>query len=335
MNERQVIELIAALNADDAPDLLQGIGDDCAVIRKDRHHSWLVTMDTLVEAVHFDRNWHPPDKLGRKAISVNVSDIAAMGGSPVFVFLSLGLPGEFDVRWLRRFSQGLAEACREYGCLLAGGDTVRSPSGMLITVTVLGEMRTSRVVLREGARIGDVVWVSGYPGRAAAGLELCRTGRGNVAGYAELIEAHLNPRPRLQLGRMLAEDSLVHAMMDLSDGLATDLAHICTRSGVGAAIDPAGLWADRPLAAVARLLDRDPLQWALTGGEDYELVFTAARRKSPAIARLAARLGTPAAPIGRIDDKQGVRIRRGGEDGSPGVEIDIAFSGYDHFRGGN
>lgn len=335
MNERRIIELLGSQAAGETPDLLRGIGDDCAVIRKDRHHSWLVTMDTLVETVHFDRSWHPPEKLGRKVISVNVSDIAAMGGTPYFIFLSLGLPSDFEVRWLKRFSRGLADACREYGCFLAGGDTVRSPSGVLVTVTVLGEMLTSRVVMRDGARVGDIVWVSGRPGRAAAGLELCRRGRGNDSVYAELIEAHLNPRPRLQLGRMLAQGRLVHAMMDLSDGLATDLAHICTLSGVGAVIDPNGFAADRSLAAAAGMLGRDPLQWTLTGGEDYELVFTAAHRKTPAIAGLAASLAIPAAPIGRIDDKQGVRIRRVGEGKSHGDEIDITFSGYDHFPDGD
>jgi len=333
MNERQIIDLLRTMTAADAPDLLQGIGDDCAVIRKNRQQSWLVTMDTLVESVHFDRSWHPPDKLGRKVISVNVSDIAAMGGTPVFVFLSLGLPAGFEVRWLTQFSRGMADACREYHCLLAGGDTVRSPSGVLVTVAVLGEMQTNRVVFRNGARVGDSVWVSGSPGRAVAGLELCRIGREDDPAFAELVEAHLNPQPRLQLGRWLAWNRLVHAMMDLSDGLATDLAHICTQSEVGAVIDPNGLRADRSLAAAAIMLHKDPGQWMLTGGEDYELVFTAAKRKSAAIVELAEKLRIPVARIGRIDDKQGVRTLQFPSGRNHPVEVDITFSGYDHFPG--
>ena len=331
MNERQIIDLLRTMTADGPPELLQGIGDDCAVIRKNRHQSWLVTMDTLVESVHFDRSWHPPDKLGRKVISVNVSDIAAMGGTPVFVFLSLALPKGFEVRWLTQFSRGLADACREYRCILAGGDTVRSSSGVLVTVAVMGEMQTNRVVLRNGARIGDSVWVSGSPGRAAAGLELCRNGRQDDAAFAELVEAHLNPQPRLQLGGWLARNRLVRAMMDLSDGLATDLAHICTQSEVGAVIDPAGLLADQLLAAAAKVLRKDPGQWMLTGGEDYELVFTAAEQKSAAIIKLAAKLRVPVARIGRIDDKQGVRTLQFPSGSHHPVEVDITFSGYDHF----
>jgi thiamine-monophosphate kinase len=331
VNERQIIELLGTMTAAGTPDLQQGIGDDCAVIRKNRHQSWLVTMDTLVESVHFDRSWHPPDKLGRKVISVNVSDIAAMGGTPLFVFLSLGMPVGFDVRWLREFSRGLADACREYHCILAGGDTVRSSAGVLVTVAVMGEMQTSRVVLRSGAQIGDSVWVSGYPGRAAAGLELCRLGRTEDAAFVKLLEAHLNPRPRLELGRQLARNRLVHAMMDLSDGLATDLAHICTQSNVGAVIDPGRLREDRFLAAAAGMLQKDPGQWMLTGGEDYELVFTADKRKSAAIVDLGAKLRIPVVRIGRIDVKQGVRTLQFLPDRHHPLEVDISYSGYDHF----
>ncbi|HHO47409.1 MAG TPA: thiamine-phosphate kinase [Desulfobacteraceae bacterium] len=330
MNERGIIELLGSMTAAAAPDLLQGIGDDCAVIRKNSRQSWLVTMDTLVESVHFDRNWHPPDKLGRKAVSVNVSDIAAMGGTPLFLFLSLGMPPGFDARWLTSFSRGLADACREYGCILAGGDTVRSPAGMVVTVAVIGETPTRQVVLRSGAKAGDSIWVSGHPGRAAAGLELCRLGRTDDPSFAGLVEAHLNPQPRLELGRRLAENRLIHAMMDLSDGLATDLAHICARSKVGAVVDPAGMRRD-PLLAAAGLLDKDPDQWILSGGEDFELVFTAACQHSAAIVDLAARLEVPVARIGRIDDKQGVRAMRTLPGRNHSVEVDISFSGYDHF----
>lgn len=331
MNERQIIDLLGSMTTADIPGLLQGIGDDCAVIRKNRRQSWLVTMDTLVESVHFDLSRHPPAKLGRKVISVNVSDIAAMGGTPIFVFLSLGMPAGFDVRWLREFSLGLADACREYHCFLAGGDTVRSPSGVLVTITVMGEMQTSRVVLRSGARVGDTVWVSGYPGRAAAGLELCRLGRMDDTDCGDLVETHLNPRPRLELGRLLAQDRLVHAMMDLSDGLATDLAHICTQSKVGAVIDPALLRRDPALAAAAGVLRKNPDQWMLTGGEDYELVFTASARKSAAIVDLGAKLRIPVTRIGRIDGRQGVRVLQFLSDGGRTVERDISYSGYDHF----
>jgi thiamine-monophosphate kinase len=178
MNERDIIACLHRQNGEGRPDLLCGIGDDCAVIEKNAQRSYLVTMDTLVESVHFDLRWHPPEKLGRKAVAVNVSDIAAMGGEPVFVFLSLGLPQGFDPSWMNSFSEGIAGACREYDCILAGGDTVRSPKGVQITITVIGEVAADQVVYRRGALTGDMIWVSGILGMAAAGLEVCRSGMG-------------------------------------------------------------------------------------------------------------------------------------------------------------
>ena len=154
MNERQIIEYITALTGQADEQLLKGIGDDCAVIRKDGNRVWLLTMDTLIESVHFNAAFHPPEKLGRKAVSVNVSDIGAMGGKPVFVLLSAGLPSGFDETWFQAFAQGLADGCREYGCVIIGGDTVASPGGFTFTLTVIGEAEADKVVYRSGARPG-------------------------------------------------------------------------------------------------------------------------------------------------------------------------------------
>lgn len=326
MKEREIIDLLVRLAGGESPELLAGIGDDCAVIKKNEQQSWLVTMDTLVEGVHFDRTFHPPGLLGRKTVAVNVSDIAAMGGSPLFVFLSLGLPAGFDPHWLEDFSRGLASACRECGCLLAGGDTVRSPAGIVITLTVLGEAPAEQVLLRSGAKRGDTLWVSGTLGKAAAGLELCRQGRADDSRLQELVSAHLDPRPRLDLGRRLAESGLVHAMMDLSDGLATDLAHLCMQSGVGVRIDPARLPAPTSLQKAARLLAMDPVAWMIAGGEDYELAFAAAPDQEQAVLALAGETAVPVTAVGVFGTKSGVWLLSPGQD-----DRDISYGGYDHF----
>lgn len=331
MNERDIIQLFTGRNAGGESGLIYGIGDDCAVIAKDAGCSWLVTMDTLVEAVHFDLGWHPAGKLGRKAVSVNVSDIAAMGGAPRFIFLSLGLPKGFDPAWVRAFSEGVTDGCREYGCLLAGGDTVLSRGGVMITITVIGEAGADKVVYRNGARLGDDVWVSGELGSAAAGLALC--GNGLVPEHPALqplVEAHLDPRPRLGLGRMLAGSGLVHAMMDLSDGLATDLSHLCGQSGAGALIHSEWLPCSPLLGEASALLQRDKVDLMIRGGEDYELVFTAAPGSASIIQTIANQAGAVVSRVGVIDDKPGVRLVRSGSQGRR-REVDVSFGGFDHF----
>lgn len=328
MNERDIIRLFRRRAGEKKEELLQGIGDDCAVLQADSDRSWLVTMDTLVESVHFDLSWHPAEKLGWKSLAVNVSDVAAMGGEPSFAFLSLGMPRGVSRQWLDRFSTGLEVACREYGCSLAGGDTVSSPWGMIITITLIGEAARDRILYRKNARPGDDIWVSGNLGNAAAGLELCRQeGAGDDKVYASLMEAHLAPRPPLELSLRLASGGLVHAMMDLSDGLATDLAHLCAQSGTGALV-----YADLlPLAPLTRDaasgMGRDVLQWALAGGEDYQLLFTASPEARGDLSDLAGQ--GMITRIGTIDEGSGVRLVEGGPD--PRIR-DISYLGYEHFR---
>ncbi|MDD2465509.1 MAG: thiamine-phosphate kinase, partial [Desulfobulbus sp.] len=156
MNEREIINHIASMAARaGSGDLIKGIGDDCAVVNRDGRRVWLLTLDTLIESVHFDCAFHPPQKLGRKAVSVNVSDIGAMGGKPLFALMSVGMPQGFDPEWFRAFAQGVADACQEYGCLLIGGDTVASPQGFNFSLTLIGEAEAGRVVYRSGAQPGD------------------------------------------------------------------------------------------------------------------------------------------------------------------------------------
>ncbi len=332
MQERELIERIRRLTGPLPEDVLQGIGDDCAVIKKNNKTVWLVTMDTLVESVHFDLCWHPPALLGRKAISVNVSDIAAMGGRPCFVFFSMGLPENFSEKWVDELTQGLLQACSDYGCMLLGGDTVCSPGKVVLTVTVIGEMAVEHVLYRHGARVGDVVWVSGFLGRAAAGLDLFRAGENaDSTSFKPLLQAHLDPRARVELAGALAKSGRVHAMMDLSDGLATDLSHLCRQSNVGARIVADQIPGQGLLKSVAKILEqRDSLQWMISGGEDYEMLFTSSPADTPVLSSLAAEHGWTIYPVGTIVEGSGVVLIADSVK-DQARERSITYQGYDHF----
>jgi len=287
-------------------------------------------MDTLVESVHFDVSWHPPDLLGRKAVSVNVSDIAAMGGKPCFVLLSLGLPAGFDHAWAQLLTSGITSGCREYGCMLVGGDTVCSPEGVVLTITVIGEMPENKVLYRRGAKIGDTVWVTGDLGSAAAGLALCQQGEAQLsATFKPLVQRHLDPHARVKLAGLLAESGLVHSMMDLSDGLATDLSHLCRQSNVGARIIADQLPAHPFLTEAAQKCATDPLKWMISGGEDYELVFTSPPEAADALQSLGQHSGYQLFPVGTIVKKNGVVLAKNTE--AAVSEQVISYLGFDHF----
>lgn len=330
LSERGLIEGIARRALGTAPDLVRGIGDDCAVIGGPGETVWLLSTDSLVAGVHFDLTWHPPRQLGRKAVAVNLSDVAAMGGTPRFLLLSLGLPRDLDAEVTNELLDGITEACEEDGCLLVGGDTVHSPGGLLLNLTVVGQQTADEVLYRHGARPGDIIWVSGCLGSAAAGLELCRRGLVADEHFAPLIGAHLAPRPRCRLGRALARGRLAHAMQDISDGIATDLAHLCLASGVGALIQEAALPAHPLLTEAADRCGLVPTNLMLRGGEDYELLWTAAAEDTPAIVHLAQTLDTPCRSIGTLREGSGLCLIHRDRYAAGADSTDITFQGYDH-----
>ena len=331
MNERDIIQYITNLAPSRGEGVVQGIGDDCAVIGKDGNSVWLLTMDTLVEKVHFDRKWHPPELLGRKSISVNVSDVAAMGGKPLFVLLSVGLPQSFDKEWFSAFSEGIAQGCRDYGCILIGGDTVCSPGGYSFTVTVIGETEKEHVLYRSNASPGDEIWVSGWLGHAAAGLEIFSRGI-DIGGqqFQPLLNAHLNPEARTQLGLELGRCGVVSSMMDLSDGLATDLAHLCKRSKVKGEIFADRLPLSAPLSRAADILDLSPAMLAVNGGEDYELLFTAPPDAAVTVEQIGQTCVLDLYRVGRIRQGSGVVLLITDEQNNV-REQKIAYGGFDHF----
>jgi len=324
--EREIIARIRQA-AGSSGDLLVAIGDDCAVYKIAPGQVSLVTTDTMVEGVHFDLAWHPPLELGRKAASVNISDIAAMGGIPRFALLSLALTPAFDGKWLDAFMAGFLAVLAEHGAVLIGGDTVQSGHESVLSVTVLGEMAEAELITRKGARVGDVVLVSGFLGEAAAGLALCRLERAHDSGWQTLVAAHLNPVPQVVLGRALATSGLVHAMQDLSDGLATDLAHICTESGVGAVVTAEKIPLSPILGKAAELCGQSAMDWALFGGEDYQLLFTVGEQQVVALSNLVReQVGRELFVVGRIVEGHGVFLEEAGQ------RREISYRGYEHFR---
>ena len=324
--EREIIARIRQA-AGSSGDLVLGIGDDCAVYKTGPDRVSLVTTDTMVEGVHFDLAWHPPLELGRKAASVNISDIAAMGGLPRFALLSLALTPTFGSQWLDAFMAGFLAVLAEHGVALIGGDTVQSGHESVLSVTVLGEMEEAELLGRKGARDGDVVLVSGFLGEAAAGLALCRSGRAHDLHWQPLVGAHLDPVPQVALGRVLAVSRLVHAMQDISDGLATDLAHICAESGVGAVVTAEKIPLSPLLRQAAETCGQSPLDWALSGGEDYQLLFTTGEQQVAALRSMVwEKTGRELFAVGRITAGQGVFLEEAGQ------RREISYRGYEHFR---
>jgi len=299
-----------------------GIGDDAAAIEPVPGRLCLVTSDMMVEGVHFDLSFCDAVSLGKKALSVNLSDIAAMGGEPRQFLLSLAVPPSLSLDFLDDFIQGMLQRAGEFGVLLIGGDTCSSPDRMVLSVTVLGDQLPERIVRRSGARPGDRVCVTGTVGDSALGLELLR--KGTREGVA--VARHLDPTPRVREGRTLAEAGIPSAMIDISDGLLADLGHILDLSSVGALLHTDKLPLSSHFLAHFPVADQASLSMALAGGEDYELLFTAPPEKIPAALALMEKLGTPVAVIGTITAEQGLVVR-----GPDGEEFPVRGKGYDHF----
>lgn len=303
-----------------------GIGDDAAAAEPTPGRWLLVTSDMLLEGIHFDLAYTDPYRLGRKSLAVNLSDVAAMGGEPRHFLLSLAIPPGVTVEFLDRFTEGMLDLAREHGITLMGGDTCRSSSGLVISVTLHGEQVPDLVVRRSGARAGDLVFVTGTVGDSALGLELLR--RGERQGWA--VDRHLDPTPRVRAGLALAQARLCSAMIDVSDGLAADLGHILDLSGVGARLEIGRLPLSPSFRELAPGVAPDPSLLALTGGEDYELLFTVPVGRSGEVVPLLAEIGLAATPIGEITAGGGLSVV-----GPDGREAPVAQGGYNHFAAGS
>jgi thiamine-monophosphate kinase len=305
-----------------------GVGDDCAVLHPQADTALLATTDLLVEDVHFRRRWAEPADIGWKAIAVNLSDIAAMGGRPRWALIALALPEGTSPEEVEAFYEGALALAQPLGVTIAGGDTSASPGGWFVNVTLLGEAVSPR--LRSTARPGDTVAVTGSLGRSTAGLAVLEAGAapGGVAAadLADVLGAHRRPRPRVREGQWLAQAGGVTAMMDLSDGLGIDLPRLLGESRVGAIVDVDRVPIDAATRGVAAALGNDPATWATGGGEDYELLLTCEPAALERLQRgLADACGTQLTAIGEITGGAAAARWTSG-----GREIAVA-RGFEHF----
>jgi thiamine-monophosphate kinase len=339
--------------------VITGIGDDAAVTALTPGMQLLTSTDMLLEDVHFRLAWHDPYRLGRKSLAVNISDIASMGGIPRWATLSLAIPADLSLDFLDRFTTGFLSMATEHGVTLVGGDTCLSRSGLVVSVTIMGEQLPDLIVRRSAASPGDDIWVTGTLGDAALGLKLLEenrvpsplTGEGQGGGEGAintnsdnltvthpptpsrqgrgseyLINRLLDPIPRTSAGLALAASGLVTAMIDISDGLLSDFGHIAEMSGVGGIIRLASIPHSQEFISTAQSSSQPSQQLLLSGGEDYELCFTAPPAYREKITALMKNCGVQATPVGIVTSSKKLVVVN--DDGSP---YDTQNCGFNHF----
>jgi thiamine-monophosphate kinase len=317
--EKSLIQQIRRL-ARGGASLVKGIGDDCAVLRVPPGQELLVTTDFTLENVHFRRDWHPPELVGQRCLTRGLSDIAAMGGEPRAAFLSLALPGDIPQKWVDRFLKGLLALAEEFNVPLAGGDTAQSPGkcGIQADIVVVGSVPKGKALLRSGAHPGQHIYVTGELGGSAATLARLQESKQVGAKHFRHSSSHSRPQARVAVGQSLRRRGLASAMIDLSDGLSTDLEHICQESHVGAEIEAEAI----PRARFGKGKKQVTLDLALNGGEDYELLFTSTAALPAQVA------GVRVTRIGRTTRSPGMRLI-----GLDGKGRPLEAKGWEHFKG--
>lgn len=329
LTEDELVRAIRKVLSGEAPGVLVSVGDDAAVVEPGEHQL-VLTSDMLVEGVHFDLMSVSAHDLGHKSITASASDIAAMGGSPRYGLVSLALPATVEAPWVMELYGGIREAADEYGMAVVGGDTTRGEQHV-VSVAAVGTVARGKAVTRSGARPGDHLVVTGTLGAAAGGLRLAgepphevRVALGSDWGR-ELVQAYLRPVARVGEGETLAQSGAT-AMIDISDGLALDLSRMCAESEVGATLRVADVPVPQALEELSRVLGIDPLEQALHGGEDYELLACLPPDAvAPAQEQIRDRFGTTLTPIGEVTDDGLVAVR------FDGTEAPLEPRGWDHF----
>ncbi len=320
------------------PGLVQSIGDDAAVIQTSAGTWCHLTTDVLAEGIHFDMTWSFPESVGYRAAMANLSDIAAMGAVPRYLLISLAIPKKWTQPQIHKLYTGLMMACRRYDVALIGGDTSASKAGLFLSITLVGTTSQRQALFRHGAAVGDHIYASGTLGDSLAGLRILtnrttsdsvkkRTSELSRTHRQFLLRRHSHPTARVAEGLWLNDRRLASAAIDLSDGLSGDLRHLCEQSRVGAEIDLEKLPISSACRAYARAFGVSPIQLALTGGEDYELLFTAAPLHSKTIEQQARTRGYRMTRIGTIRPSRfGIQITSGGR------TKPMPTTSYEHFR---
>jgi len=330
VGEFGLIERIKTKLAFSHQDIIKGIGDDACAIEIQKGRLLLSTSDSLIEDVHFDLRFISAYNLGKKSLAVNISDIAAMGGTPKFFLVSLAIPPKISVEFIDEFADGIKETANTFQTHVVGGDTSFSPEKFNINIALLGEAIPGNVIYRDNAHVGDQVFVTGNLGDSALGLEILMNRKGLARveeRFKDLVERHCNPTPRVAEGRLIAENRIASAMIDISDGLIADLGHICEQSRVGAKI-----WVEKLPTSEAfqkhshEFTDR-PMDLALGGGEDYELLFTVARGNVDLLNSIKNRFKTKVTHIGEVvEPGEGITVLD-----NSGKRYVVQKKGFDHF----
>jgi thiamine-monophosphate kinase len=324
LTERELVQLVQQRLSPAPPWVVVGIGDDAAVVEPERNRLDVVTVDSIVDGVHFDRRFTPPDAIGYRALAVNLSDLAAMGAAPRFALLSMALPSDLPRIDYERIIDGLAGLAREHRLSVVGGNVTRTPGPLVLDVTAFGTVKRRSVLKRSGARPGDIVFVTGTLGAAAAGLEMLQAAA--VDAPSACVERYLRPSPRVRPGLLLGRNRAASACVDLSDGLADGVARIADASGVGLSLETAALPIEPSARAWWELRGQPVVQRAVGGGDDYELLFTVRpkmRRRLEAVARHG---GVALSRIGVCTPGRALVLRA--EDGT---ETPMP-EGFSHFR---
>jgi thiamine-monophosphate kinase len=306
--------------------VIRGIGDDCCVFSTSGEIATLVTTDMLVERIHFLLGAISPYQLGRKSLAVNMSDIAAMGGIPREAVISIAVPDTVDLAFLDDFYDGMKSIAEEFEVNLLGGDTTSSPEHLVVNVALVGEARVDEILYRSGAEVGDLIFLTGPVGSSAAGLDILQKGRG-VDDGDNLVEAHHDPYPHVKEGRIIASMKVANSLIDVSDGVAADLGHICTESKVGAVIEEEMIPTTEEFRAYCERFNEDANRLSLHVGEDYVLLGTVPAEAEADLREALRSQDCEFYPIGRTVSEAGLKLKV--YDGSIKV---IGASGWDHFK---
>ena len=333
LGEFEVISLIQRSIAQSSLPSPHGIGDDAALIKPHVNHEWLVSKDLLVEGIHFDTRLSSFQDIGYKAAAVNLSDIAAMGGTPLYLLLGLAIPPSRTTVDIRNLYRGLNAFCKKFSVKVIGGDTCASRTDICLSLTVIGKVKTGHALCRDGAKAGDRIYVSGTLGDSGAGLHLLKKRHGNPGQLPQsvvrfLIMRHQRPTPRVELGQLLSTHQIASSAIDLSDGLSGDLHHICQAIQVGATIDTPYLPISRQCASYVKYSRDSLIDLALNNGEDYELLFTVPPQKQALLQQMIKGLSLQITPIGIIQHhKQKIHYNQADR-----TSIPMKRKSYDHFH---
>jgi thiamine-monophosphate kinase len=337
IREFELIRVLKRRYGSTGSGIVRGIGDDAAVIASGRTRRYLVTTDLLAEGIHFERRTAAFTDIGFRAAAANLSDIAAMGGTPQYLLVALAMPRDATARQVEQLYEGMMAACRPHRVKLIGGDTSASKDGWFINIILIGSSDSDRILLRSGARIGDDLYVTGTLGDSRAGLEVLP--RARAMAYARalpaahrrfLIQRHLRPTARIREGRWLSKGRWATSAIDVSDGLSGDLRHLCTESRVGALVDVSALPISPACRQYALSVKQDPHVLALAGGEDYELLFTVPARLRRRFERASATQRLRINRVGRMTpSEEGLRMML-----PDGRQRPLPSSSYEHFRSG-